>query len=594
MNDHQVNTDGMMVYRRLLSYATPFWKVLLLAIFGMVIYALTEGAFAKLIEPMLDGSFVKKDPETIKWVPVLMVLAFTIRIFGSFLSEYGMAWIARSVIRDLRSLVFDKLLTLPVSYYDISSSGTLLSKMVYDIEQVAEATSSVVTILIRDSLTVIVLIGLMLYLSVTLTLMLLIVTPFIALMVVYVSKRFRTLSKRIQGSMGGVSDITEEVIQGNREIKIFGSQKFESEKFSQVNQYNRHQHLKLAATNALSSPIIQLIVVVAFALIVYMATQPEFVEAMTVGKFMSFMLAMILLLQHAKRLTTVNVTLQRGIAAAQSVFDFIDLQDEIDDGTQILPDVKGKVNFKQVDFSYNGSEKILNNINLMINPGDTVAFVGRSGAGKSSLVNLLPRFYDNFTGTIELDDVDIKQLSLKDLRKHIALVSQNVTLFNDTIAHNISYASVSDGVTDEDLQRAAKAAHALEFIDKLPDGMNTFVGEDGVLLSGGQRQRIAIARAILKDAPILILDEATSALDTESERHIQSALDELMKSRTTLVIAHRLSTIENADKIVVLEKGNIVEAGKHKELLELNGHYAGLHRMQFRDSDDAEVNNSIG
>ena len=581
MNDVTHNPDGMAIYRRLLGHAVPYWKIFLLAILGMVIFSLTEGAFTKLIEPMVDGSFVKKDPDTIKWVPILMVLVFMARSLGSFLSEYGMAWVARSVIRDLRHKVFNQLLCLPASYYDVSSSGTLLSKMVYDIEQLAEASSGVITTLIRDSLTILVLLVLMFYLSATLTLILLLVTPFIAVLVVFVSRRFRKLSRRIQHSMGDVSNVTEEAIEANREIKIFGGQEYEAGRFNEVNSYNRRQHLKLAATNALSSPLIQLIVVTAFAGIIYLATQPNFLDEMTVGKFMSFMLAMILLLQHAKRLTTVNATLQRGIAAAQSVFSFIDSEVERDSGKATLPRVKGEVEFKGIKFAYSqASSPVLNNINLEIKAGQSVAFVGRSGAGKSTLVSLLPRFYELTEGSIEIDGTDIRDVTLASLRSQVALVSQHVTLFNDSIAHNIAYGALGE-VTEEEIRQAAKAAHALEFIEKLPQGFNTLVGENGVLLSGGQRQRLAIARAILKDAPILILDEATSALDTESERYIQSALEELMRDRTTLVIAHRLSTIERVDKIVVLDQGAIVESGRHDELLAKMGHYASLHKMQF-------------
>ena len=582
MNQQSQSNDAAIIYRRLLSYAAPYWKVFIFAVIGMVIYAATEVSFAKIIEPMMDGGFVEKDPESMFWVPVFLVLIFAVRIVGTFFSEYGMAMIARNVIRDLRANVFNKIIVLPTSYFDNSSSGSILSKMVYDIEQLAAATSGVVIVLIRDGLTVIALFIWMLYLNPLLTLILFGVAPFVAAIVYAISKRFRMLGTRIQNSMGGVTDITEEAIKANQEIKIFGGQKFETKRFLETNQYNRRQHLKMVATNAISSPTIQLIVAIAFAAMIYIATNPEFVKAMSVGKFVSFLMAMIMLLQHAKRLTTINMTLQRGIAAAESVFKFIDVEEEIDQGSTEIKKIKGEVEFKNVNFSYKSEhENVLSDINLTIKAGETVAFVGRSGAGKSTLVSLLPRFYDKTSGAIKIDGYDIETLSLKNLRSHIALVNQNVTLFNDTVAHNIAYSDL-DNVDDSKLIAAAKAAHALEFIENLSDGMNTIVGEDGVLLSGGQRQRIAIARAIFKDAPILILDEATSALDTESERHIQAALDELIKTRTTLVIAHRLSTIEGADKIVVLDKGKIVEMGTHKELIAKDQHYAALHKLQFK------------
>ena len=582
MTEQSQNNDAALIYRRLLKYSLPYWKVFILAIIGMMIYAATEVSFAQILEPMMDGGFVEKDPDSMFWVPVILVLIFAVRIVGNFLSEYGMALIARSVIRDLRAKVFHKITVLPTSYFDKTSSGSILSKMVYDIEQIAAATSNVVLVLIRDGITVIGLFGWMLYRNPLLTLILFVIAPFVIAIVYAISKRFRTIGTRIQNSMGSVTDITEEAIKANQEIKIFGGQEFESKRFLDINQYNRRQHLKLVATNAISSPTIQLIVAVAFATMIYLATKPEIIPDMTAGKFVSFLMGMVMLLQHAKRLTTVNMVLQRGIAAADSVFSFIDVKDEIDQGENEIEKIKGEVEFKNVSFAYNNEpENVLSDITLTIKAGETVAFVGRSGAGKSTLVSLLPRFYDKTSGEIKIDGCNIETLTLKNLRSHIALVNQNVTLFNDTVAHNIAYSDL-ENVDDNKIISAAKAAHALEFIEKLSDGMNTVVGEDGVLLSGGQRQRIAIARAIFKDAPILILDEATSALDTESERYIQAALDELIKTRTTLVIAHRLSTIEEADKIVVLDKGKVVEVGTHQELITKDSHYAALHKLQFK------------
>ena len=580
MTQNQVAYTGWHIYRRLLRFTFPYWRIFMIALAGMLLFSVTASAFSKLIQPMIDGSFIAKDQTTVKWVPLAIIGVFAIRTIGTFLSDYGMAWVARSVVRDLRSLMFEHMLQLPTTFYDRASSGTLVSKMVYDVEQLADASSNVVTVFIRDSLTVLGLLGLMFYQSTNLTSMLIIIFPLLALIVTYVSRRFRRLSHRIQHSMGNVSTVTQEVIDANREVKIFGGQGYEKKSFAEVNQHNRRQFLKFSATTAVSTPVIEQIVASTFAGIVYYATQ----QNITPGEFMSFVMAMVLLLQHARRLATVNSSLQRGIAAAQSVFGFIDTPVEQDTGARIIERVRGNVEYRHVTFRYTkSSEAVLHDVNLSISSGESVAFVGRSGAGKTTLVNLLPRFYDTREGNIFIDGVDTHELSLASLRSQIALVSQHVTLFNDTISHNIAYGAL-ESARHEDVLRAARAAHALEFIEQLPDGFDTIVGENGVLLSGGQRQRLAIARAILKDAPILILDEATSALDNESERLIQSALNEVMRDRTTLVIAHRLSTIERVDKIVVLEHGRIVEVGNHTALLAKEGAYANLYRMQFANS----------
>lgn len=580
MSRADAQADGVAIYRRLLRYVRPYIAMFLLAVLGMILFSGTEAAFARIIQPLLDDGFVARDPKALTWIPTLIIAIFALRIVSNFLSDYGMNYVARSVIRDLRREMFAQLMRLPVRFYDTTSSGNLLSKLLYDVEQLAFATSTVITIIIRDSLTILALLGLLLYYSVELTLILLAAAPLLVWLVMFVSKRFRKLSRRIQESMGDLSSVSEEIIGAHREIRVFGGQDYEARRFADINQRNRRQFLKLAVTNALSSPVIQFIVAVAFALMIYSAFELD----LQVGEFGSYLTAMLLLMQHAKRLTSVNVNLQRGIAAAQSVFEFLDQAPERDTGTLALPRAQGAIRYEGVSFRYHpDAEPVLQDIDLDIAPGETVAFVGRSGAGKTTLVNLLPRFYEADTGCIRLDGHDIRELRLANLRSHMALVSQHVTLFNDTIAHNIAYGAL-DTASRDDLVRAAKAAHALEFIEKLPEGFDTLVGENGVLLSGGQRQRLAIARAILKDAPILILDEATSALDTESERHIQAALEELMQNRTTLVIAHRLSTIERADRIVVLSQGRIVESGRHDELLARGGHYAALYRHQFSEA----------
>lgn len=571
-------------YRRLLSYAFAYWKVFMLAIFGMVMVALSQPGFAALMKPMLDGSFVERDPETIKWIPFAVIAVFLVRAVSGFISEYGMSWVGRQVILELRDEMFRKLMQLPNYFYDKNSTGTLISKFTYDVEQVAQAATNAITILVRDAIMVISLIAYMFYLSPMLATVFIVIGPVITFMVAMVSKRFRKISKRIQQSMGKVTHVVEEAIQAQRVVKIFGGQQYEIDQFHQSNKRNQSQQMRLIGTLSISTPLIQVIVAFALSGIIYLATMQGTEQIITVGTFMSFMTALMMLFAPIKHLTTVNSVLQRGIAAADSVFEMLDSDVEQDKGTYQSSRVTGKIEFKNVLFSYKDdkSQPVLKSVNLVIEPGKTVAFVGRSGSGKSTLVNLLPRLYDTFSGEILLDGKDTREYTLTSLRDQIAYVGQEIVLFNDTVAHNIAYGRLHD-VTEEQIISAAKSAHAYEFIERMPEGLQTMVGEKGVMLSGGQRQRIAIARALLKNAPVLIMDEATSALDTESERYIQAALEELLKNRTTLVIAHRLSTIEKADLIVVMDDGEIVETGTHQELLSRNGHYASLHRLQFSE-----------
>jgi len=436
---------------------------------------------------------------------------------------------------------------------------------------------------IRDTLTIIGLIAWMIYLNGFLSLIILVTVPFVAILVYFVSIRFRRISKEIQGSMGNVSHVCGEIIEAHREVKTFGSQAYETERFDRINRKNRGQQMKKIATDASSEPVIQLITVLGLAVVIYLATLPEVLNSITVGSFISFITAMFMLLTPLKRLTKVNSKLQAGIAAAESIFTLLDEEPEHDTGTLTMDRAKGEIEYRHVSFSYDeGKGSVLNDICFMAKPGQTIAFVGHSGSGKTTLVSLLARFYNIEKGQILIDGVDISQLTLKDLRKQLSLVNQQVVLFNDTIANNISYGQAGE-VSEEAIIKAAKSAHAWEFIQKLPQGLQTEVGENGVLLSGGQRQRLAIARALLRNSPILILDEATSALDTEAERHIQAAFEELMRERTTLVIAHRLSTIEKADKIIVMHDGEILETGTHQELLANGKHYAELYRLQFQD-----------
>lgn len=551
----------------------------------MVVYGATDAGFAALMKPMLDQSFVAKDPQSMTLVPVLLVGLFVVRGVTGFVSSYGMSWIGRSVIYKLRREMFDRLLTLPAGYYDNQASGQLLSKVTYNTEQVAQAATNAVTVLVRDTATAAFLLGLMFYRSGILSLLFLVCGPFIAVIVVYVSRRFRRVSKRIQESMGDVTHVTQEAIDGHRVVKTFGGYDYESRHFDAVNRNNQKQQMKLIATSAASVPLIQLLAACALAAIIYLATQEAISGIATAGTFASFITATLLLLPPLKRLTTVNSGLQKGIAAAESIFELLDARPEPDHGTRTIERARGEVEYRSVSFSYEQEKgRILDDISFEVKPGQVVALVGRSGSGKSTLVNLIPRFYEPEHGEILLDGVDVREYRLDELRNQIALVGQQVTLFNDTIARNIAYGALGAATRDE-VVRAARAAHAISFIDELPDGLDTLVGENGVLLSGGQRQRIAIARAVLKNAPVLILDEATSALDSESEYHVQAGLEELMRDRTTLVIAHRLSTVEKADKIIVLDQGRIVEAGAHGQLLQRDGHYAALYRMQFREPD---------
>jgi subfamily B ATP-binding cassette protein MsbA len=576
--------NSFHLYRRLLSYALVYWKIFVIAIIGMIIVAAASTAFPALMQPMMDGSFVDRDPETIKWVPFALIGIFFVRVIGSFVSTYGMSVIGRNVIRELRSEMFTRLLTLPKSFYDQATTGELISKFSFDVEQVATAATKAITVLIRDTLTVIALVSWMFYLNAKLALVFVVVAPLVAALVVGVSKRFRNISRNIQTSMGDVSRVIEESIKGQLVVKIFGGRNYEEQQFTSVNNLNRRQNLRLQMTQALSSPIVQLLVACALSIIIYLATLDSMINEISVGTFVSFITAMSMLLPPVRTLTSIVSVLQRGIAAAESVFSFIDLKQENDDGDYTVDTVKGLIEFDDVTFTYEGEDSAsLEDINLTIEVGQTVAFVGRSGSGKTTLLNLIPRLYDLSVGEVRLDGVNIQRYTLDNLRSHISYVGQDVVLFNDTIEHNIAYGSMKQ-CSHEDVVEAAKAAHAYEFISESNDGFQTIVGERGVMLSGGQRQRIAIARALLNDAPILILDEATSALDTESERYIQASLDKLMKTRTTLVIAHRLSTIEKADLIVVMDKGRIIESGTHQELLDLNNHYAALHQKDFEET----------
>ena len=575
--------DGYKIYLRLLVYGKPYWAMFSIGVIAMLLFAVTDTGFAFLIKTLTDsfaGTGTVYDYQQIKvMLPVAVIIIFIIRGVSGFFSVYNIAWIGRQVIKLLRGEVYQKFLNLPTQFLDQKSNAELLSKVTFNIEQVAESTSNILTVLIRDTLTIIVLSLYMVYLNPTLASVIFLVAPVIAILVRFLSLLFRRYSERIQDSMADVTHAIKETLQNHRIIKIFNGQDYESKKFSTINENNRKHNMKLFSTKAIGDAVTIFIASLGVAGVVYVATLEQVKSSMTVGDFSGFITAMVLLMTPLKRLTNVNAMIQKGIAAATSVFSLLDEDNEDDQGQLNTNDLNGSIDFKNVCFSYNRGENTLDEINININPGETIAIVGKSGSGKTTLVNLIPRFYELESGQLLIDSEDIKNYSLKSLRSNISLVTQEVTLFNDTIFNNIAYGKYSDS----EVRQVVTSAHMDEFINNLPDGLETLVGDQGILLSGGQRQRIAIARALLKNAPILILDEATSSLDSESEQYIQKALDQLMRNRTTLVIAHRLSTIENADRIIVLSKGRIVEQGNHNELIKQNAEYAALHRLQFNE-----------
>ncbi|MDA3876065.1 MAG: lipid A export permease/ATP-binding protein MsbA [Halothiobacillus sp.] len=584
--------SGWQTYRRLLGYTRQYVRLLVIAIIGMVGAALTEVAFAALMKPLLDGSFVNRDPATIHAMPLLLLGVFAVRMVAEFVSGYGMAWVGRSVIRDLKRDVFDQVLQLPVRFFDRVAGGEVLTRLNYQSEQVSEAASRALTTLIRDSVTVVGLMVWLLILSWQLALFIVVLAPVLVVLVGGISRAFRRYARRIQESMGQVSHVAEEVINGHRVVKLYGGEQFETARFARINAQNFRDFMKMQAVTAISSPLTQFVLALGIAGIVWFATTGDRMQSISVGTFVSFLTALSLMLAPMKRLIGVNAVLQRGIAAGESLFGLLDEPRENDAPDAVPVDrVSGRITFENVGLRYTTDESaawVLKDLSLTVPAGQTVALVGRSGAGKSSLIASLPRFVEIECGDIRLDEHSISQMSRKDLRRQFAYVSQDTVLFNTSVGANIAYSDGGQG-DEARIRAAAVAAYALEFIEKLPQGFDTPVGENGVLLSGGQRQRLAIARALYRNAPILILDEATSALDTESERYIQAALDNLSRGRTTLVIAHRLSTIEHADLIVVLDQGRIVETGQHRTLLAANGAYAALYRLQFGNPSVAEA-----
>ena len=575
--------EPLVVYKRLWSYTRRYWWMFLVGIFGVSIDASMQAVFIKGMEPLIDRVFVGKDSEFGVWMAGAIFIVALTRMAGSFAGVYGMEWVGRKVIADLRQELFDKYVSLPATFYDTHSSGLLISKLAYNSEQVAAAATNSIVTAIRDIMLVLFLLGVMLTTNARLTLVMLLLVPIIGLLVTVISRRFRKISHRIQDMMGNVSHVTEEAVTGQQVIKVFQGQEVEKARFRTVNEKTRRLHMRMRATHLVSSSLVQLAAGLALVLLMLIATRPAMLNSISAGTFTAIFTAMIASIPPLKRLTGVQSQVQKGIAAADSIFQVLDTDAEKDTGGFELDRVEGSIEFRNVSFGYGSSEKpVLSDVSFTVPAGSVTALVGHSGSGKTTLAGLLPRFYTGYGGHIILDGHELSDYALNNLRSHISLVSQNVVLFNDTVAGNIAYGALT-GSSHGAVVKAATDAHAMEFIEQLPDGLDTLIGENGTLLSGGQRQRLAIARALLKDAPILILDEATSALDSESERAIQGALTEVIKHRTTLVIAHRLSTIENADQIIVLDQGKVVESGTHDELLAMGQAYARLYQTQFRD-----------
>ncbi|WP_263143329.1 lipid A export permease/ATP-binding protein MsbA [Pseudomonas sp. RIT-PI-AD] len=576
--------SSLKIYLRLLKYVLPYWGAFAISILGFLLFASSQPMLADMLKYFLDGLQQPKGAlllgiPLVLGVPLLIVLIALYQGIGSFLGNYYLAKVARGVVHDLRCELFDNMLTLPNGYFDGTNSGHLISRITYNVTMVTGAATDAIKVVIREGMTVIFLFGYLLLMNWRLTLVMLAILPVVAIMVTSASKKFRKQSKKIQVAMGDVTHVASEAIQGYRVVRSFGGEGYEQRRFHDASADNMNRSLSMTRTQSIYTPMLQLVIYIGMAVLMYFVLYLR--GDATPGELIAYITAAGLLPKPIRQLSEVSATIQKGLAGAESIFEQLDSEAEPDHGQVEREALNGRLEVRDLTFRYPGAEKaVLENISFVAEPGQMVALVGRSGSGKSTLANLIPRFYRHDTGQILLDDVEVQDFTLRNLRRHIALVTQHVTLFNDTVTNNIAYGDLA-GAPEEAVRRATAAAYADEFIERLPKGYDTLVGENGVLLSGGQRQRLAIARALLKDAPLLVLDEATSALDTESERHIQAALDQVMRGRTTLVIAHRLSTIERADLILVMDHGRIVERGTHGDLLALNGYYARLHARQF-------------
>ena len=572
----------LQTFKRLWPTIKPFKAGLVVSGIALVLNALADSGLIYLLKPLLDDGFGKANHSFLKIMAFVVVGMIILRGVTNFISNYCLAWVSGKVVMTMRRRLFKHLMFMPVSFFDRNSTGKLLSRITYDSEMIASSSSGSLITIVREGAYIISLLAVMFYTSWELTLVLFVIGPIIAVLITIVSKIFRKLSKNLQDSMGELTATTEQMLKGHKVVLSFGGQHIEEERFNKVSNNMRRKGMKMVTADSISDPVVQIIASLALAVVLFLATTPLIAEDnLSAGSFTVVFSSMLAMMRPLKSLTNVNSQFQRGMAACQTLFAILDLEPEKDNGTYQAEPAKGELEFKNVSFAYQGKDELaLNNISFSVPAGKTVALVGRSGSGKSTIANLVTRFYDIEQGEILLDGVNIQDYRLSNLRENCAVVSQQVHLFNDTIANNIAYAA-QDKYSREEIIAAAKAAYALEFIEKLPQGFDTVIGENGASLSGGQRQRLAIARALLRNSPVLILDEATSALDTESERAIQSALDELKKDRTVIVIAHRLSTIENADEILVIDHGEIRERGNHKALLEQNGAYKQLHSMQF-------------
>jgi ATP-binding cassette, subfamily B, bacterial MsbA len=566
-------------WRRLIGYLRPHRGVFALGLLGAFLFSATMVSFTAFAKVFGDGTFEHRDPRTIYWLPLALVGLFFLRGVGDFTQTYCMGYVGRRIVKRLRAQIFERVLQLPIGYYDRNNSSVLLSKLTYNTEQVGQAATDSITVAVRESLTVLGSIAALFIVNTRLAFIALTMGPLVAWLVTIINRKFRRYSRRIQDSMGDITRVAKETLDAPRLVKVYNAQSYQNAQFEAVNEHNRRSHMRLVLTKGLSNPVVQMVMALGSAVVLSIAISDAVHQRSTMGDLLAFLVALVGISQPLRSLVSVAGPLQQGIAGGQSIFELLDEPAEPQGGSLVTARVRGDIEFDHVSFSYPvGKGVTLHDMSLKIPAGRVLAIVGKTGSGKSTLVNLLPRFYDVSAGSVRIDGHDVREYGLTNLRDQIALVSQDVVLFNDTIRANIAFGrNVPAGAIEE----AARAAHVMEFAETLPAGLDTMVGDRGVLLSGGQRQRISIARALLKDAPILILDEAMSALDTESERIIQGALDRLMHNRTTLVIAHRLSTIERADQIVVMADGRIVESGTHAELLVLDGQYASLHRKQF-------------